>query len=161
MSLWIQSYVVLWLTHPNNTVIDFLIFVTLFPCVVYGVMEMGCTVFNEFGRMLPMGRSDLNESPSRIKCVRGPDNKTECRNYCACGIMSKCTAGSSWREHCECKFSRKSSAGDRCMYYRDTINGHCDCVNAQRETKCTNNRWWGGFLLYRPDALHPVCRCII
>jgi hypothetical protein len=25
------------------------------------------------------------------------------------------------------------------MYYRDTINGHCDCVNAQRELKYTNN----------------------
>jgi hypothetical protein len=22
------------------------------------------------------------------------------------------------------------------MYYRDLINGHCDCVNAQRELKC-------------------------
>jgi hypothetical protein len=112
-----------------------------FSCVVYGVMEMSCTVFNEFGRMLPMVKSDLDKSPSRIKCERGPDKKTECRNYCACGIMSKCTAGPSWREHRECKFSRKSSSGDRCMYYRDTFNGHCDCVNAQRELKITNNRW--------------------
>ncbi len=108
----------------------------LFPIhVIHLVYPLGM-----FSRMLPMEKSDLNESPSRIKCERGPDKKTECRNYCACGIMSKCTAGSSWREHCECKFSRKSSSGDRCMYYRDTINGHCDCVNAQRELKYTNNR---------------------
>lgn len=93
-----------------------------------------------YRRMLPMEKSDLNESPSRIKCERGSDKKTECRNYCACEIMSKCTAGSSWREHRECKFSRKSSSGDHCMYYRDTINGHCDCVDAQRELKCKSNR---------------------
>ena len=84
-----------------------------------------------------MEKSDLNKSSSRITCERGPDKKAECRNYCACGIMSKCTAGASWREHRECKFSTKSSSGDRCMHYRDTINGHCDCVNAQRELKYT------------------------
>ena len=137
---WIQTYVILWLAHQNNTVIDFLNFFTVVSCVFYGFTEMSCTVFNVFGRMLPMEKSDLDESPSRIKCERDPDKKTECRNYCACGMMSKCTAGSSWRAHRECKFSRKSSSGDHCMYYRDTINGHCDCVNAQRELKPTNNR---------------------
>ncbi len=117
---------------------------------------MSCTVFNESGRILPMEKFDSNKAPSRIKCERDPDKKTECRNYCACGMMSKCTAGSSWRAHRECKFSRKSSSGDHCMYYRDTINGHCDCVIAHRELKPTNNRWCGDFLPYKPGASHPA-----
>jgi hypothetical protein len=55
------------------------------------------------------------------------------QNYCKVGVMAKCTAGVSWKEQCLCKFSKKSAIGDRCMHYRENIDGHCDCVSAQRE----------------------------
>jgi hypothetical protein len=58
------------------------------------------------------------------------------QNYCKAGMMAKCTAGNAWKDHRLCKFSRKSSVSDRCMYYRNNMDGHCDCVFAQRETMC-------------------------
>jgi hypothetical protein len=77
-----------------------------------------------------MTNPDQIELVKRIKCESLQEKKSDCRNYCICGIMA-------WREHSDCKFSKKSSVGDRCMYYRESINGHCDCVNAQRELKYT------------------------
>jgi hypothetical protein len=59
--------------------------------------------------------------------------KLQSGNYCECGIMSRCTAGSSWAKQRLCRFATKSSIGERCMYYRSSFGGHCDCVGAQRE----------------------------
>lgn len=59
--------------------------------------------------------------------------KLESSNYCEFGIMSRCAAGDSWAKQRLCRFARKSSIGERCMYYRSNFGGHCDCVGAQRE----------------------------
>ncbi len=54
-------------------------------------------------------------------------------NYCIPGIMSRCSAGLIWQQQKKCKFSRKSTVGDRCMHYIEPIYGHCDSVEAQKE----------------------------
>ena len=56
-------------------------------------------------------------------------------NYCVPGIMSRCSAGLIWHDQKRCKFARKSTAGERCMHYIASINGHCDSVEAQRELR--------------------------
>jgi hypothetical protein len=59
--------------------------------------------------------------------------KLEYNNYCVSGIMSRCSAGTVWEEQKKCKFSKKSSIAERCMHYIIALDGHCDCVDAQRE----------------------------
>lgn len=54
-------------------------------------------------------------------------------NYCVPGIMSRCGAGTLWEDQKKCRFSRKSSVSNRCMHYIVSLDGHCDCVDAQRE----------------------------
>ncbi len=54
-------------------------------------------------------------------------------NYCIPGIMSRCSAGLIWQEQKKCKHAIKSTVSDRCMHYIESIDGHCDCVDAQRE----------------------------
>ena len=55
-------------------------------------------------------------------------------NYCMPGIMSRCSAGIVWENQKKCKFSKKSSVSNRCMHYIASRGGHCDSVDAQRET---------------------------
>lgn len=67
-----------------------------------------------------------------------PNNKQRCAklesiSYCIPGIMSRCSAGSTWLEQKKCKFAKRSTIRHRCMHYIESINGHCDCVEAQRE----------------------------
>ncbi len=54
-------------------------------------------------------------------------------NYCIPGTMSRCSAGLIWQEQKRCKFAKKSTVSDRCMHYIESIDGHCDCVEAQRD----------------------------
>jgi hypothetical protein len=49
--------------------------------------------------------------------------------------MSRCSAGAIWNDQKKCKYARKSSVGDRCMYYVEAIGGHCDCAEAQRDLR--------------------------
>ena len=53
-------------------------------------------------------------------------------NYCIPGILSKCGAGMTWTEHRLCQFAIKSSLANKCMYYNETMEGHCDCLDAQK-----------------------------
>jgi len=53
-------------------------------------------------------------------------------NYCIPGIMSRCSAGSIWRDQKKCKYANKSTVRDRCMHYIEPLAGHCDSVDAQR-----------------------------
>ena len=61
-------------------------------------------------------------------------------NYCIPGIMSRCSAGLIWQDQKKCKFAKKSTVGDRCMHYIESIYGHCDSVEAQRELKYLNQQ---------------------
>jgi len=69
-----------------------------------------------------------------------PNNETRgaklaCLNFCVSGLMSRCSAGTVWEEQKKCKFANKSTVSNRCMYYIEAIDGHCDCVEAQWEMK--------------------------
>ena len=55
-------------------------------------------------------------------------------NNCIPGILSKCSAGTNWTEQTVCRYAIKSDyAKNKCMYYIETIEGHCDCLDAQRD----------------------------
>ena len=54
-------------------------------------------------------------------------------NFCIPGLLSKCSAGVTWKEHRVCRFAIKSRFADRCMYYSESIDGHCGCLAAQKE----------------------------
>ena len=62
-------------------------------------------------------------------------HKLDCLNYCVTGLISRCSAGTVWDEQHKCKYSEKSTVSNRCMYYIEAIDGHCDCVEAQRELR--------------------------
>jgi hypothetical protein len=48
--------------------------------------------------------------------------------------MSRCSAGIVWEKQKKCRFSKKSSVSERCMHYIASRDGHCDSVDAQRES---------------------------
>lgn len=58
-----------------------------------------------------------------------------CANYCVAGLMSRCSAGRVWNEQRRCKYAEKSTVSNRCMHFIEAIDGHCDCVEAQRELR--------------------------
>ena len=68
-------------------------------------------------------RSISGESRQNLKSI----------NYCIPGILSKCSAGISWAEQKVCKFAVKSDYANKCMYFIESIDGHCDCPDAQKE----------------------------
>jgi hypothetical protein len=54
-------------------------------------------------------------------------------NFCIPGMFSKCGAGRTWPEHRHCRFAIKSSIANKCMYYNEFMDGHCDNVDAQKD----------------------------
>jgi hypothetical protein len=54
-------------------------------------------------------------------------------NYCKTGLLSKCGAGSKWEDQRVCRFAIKSSFSPKCMYYNESMDGHCDCLDAQKD----------------------------
>ena len=102
------------------------------------------------GNRSESGNNSKTDSSSTIrmkkmaKCI--PDTKNDCRlqksnqdvrldcvNYCVTGLMSRCSAGTVWNDQKRCKFAEKSTVSNRCMHFIEAIDGHCDCVEAQRE----------------------------
>lgn len=68
-------------------------------------------------------RSISGESRQNLKSI----------NYCIPGILSKCSGGISWAEQKVCKFAIKSDYANKCMHFIESIDGHCDCPDAQKE----------------------------
>jgi hypothetical protein len=60
-------------------------------------------------------------------------DRKETINCCIPGFMSRCGAGTDAESQRACRFFRKASQGERCMHYCAALEGHCDCVEAQRE----------------------------
>lgn len=60
-----------------------------------------------------------------------------CTNFCVAGLMSRCSAGTVWNTQKRCKYAEKSTVSNRCMHFIEAIDGHCDCVEAQRELRNT------------------------
>ena len=87
-----------------------------------------------------MTKCKPNEKKSCLLLEDKPDLKLVRANYCVPGVMSRCSAGAIWNDQRRCKYAHKSTVGDRCMYYIEAIDGHCDCVEAQRELRKTVNR---------------------
>lgn len=80
-----------------------------------------------------MGISDSNKAVRSYIYQSQQCSKLANVNYCIPGTMSRCSAGIVWESQKKCKFSIKSSVGDRCMHYIPSLDGHCDSVDAQRE----------------------------
>jgi hypothetical protein len=78
-----------------------------------------------------MCRSD--DKLTRVEISTSGNQNVQKINYCITGILSKCSAGASWSEQRFCKFSIKSDYASKCMYYIESIDGHCDCLEAQKE----------------------------
>ena len=64
-----------------------------------------------------------------------PMNDLKYANLCAPGMMSLCTGGSHWKDQQMCKFYTKASVSNRCMYFRESLGSHCDCMAAQIEIR--------------------------
>jgi len=54
-------------------------------------------------------------------------------NSCISGLLSKCGAGTTWAEHKVCRFAVVSNFCNKCMYYIGSMDGHCDCLDAQKD----------------------------
>ena len=54
--------------------------------------------------------------------------------FCKKDRMSICTAGPTWKEQAPCRFSNLSEQTGRCINYRIDLNGHCDNVQAQKNS---------------------------
>ncbi len=61
--------------------------------------------------------------------------KFEKANYCIPGILSKCSAGELWDDQMLCKYASKSDFAHKCMYFIESLDGHCDCYDAQKDAK--------------------------
>ena len=79
-----------------------------------------------------MAASDNNENFNHLYRRQRRCAELVSVNYCIPGTMSRCSAGLIWHEQKKCKYAIKSSVGDRCMHYIESIYGHCDSVDAQR-----------------------------
>jgi hypothetical protein len=53
-------------------------------------------------------------------------------SFCKKGLMSVCTAGSEDRQK-KCRFYKKSSSSDKCMYF--IFDKYCDCLEAQMDAE--------------------------
>jgi hypothetical protein len=60
-------------------------------------------------------------------------------NYCIPGILSKCSAGTSWADQMLCKFSIKSDYANKCMYFIESMDGHCDGLDAQKDAMISDH----------------------
>ena len=54
-------------------------------------------------------------------------------NYCVPGVLSKCTAGTTWADQLHCRFAVKAKFSNKCMHHIEAIDGHCDCMDAQKD----------------------------
>ena len=52
-------------------------------------------------------------------------------------------AGTTWLRQKRCKVAIKSKISNRCMYYIESIYGHCDCLQAQLESRERKNQTEG------------------
>ena len=82
-----------------------------------------------------MAKRNNNHNVNLLNEVKVRNTKPGLVNYCIPDVLSHCGAGTNWEAQKKCKFAEKSLISNRCMYYIETIDGHCDCVEAQSEQK--------------------------
>jgi hypothetical protein len=86
-----------------------------------------------------MVNSSVKEKSNKPQAANFCPEKLDCLNYCVAGMLSRCGAGPTWQKQKKCKYYKKSTIRDRCMHYIEALNGHCDCVDAQREVRRHQN----------------------
>ena len=79
-----------------------------------------------------MHEAILNRRMIQMASVR-PKINLKSINCCIPGLFSKCGAGATWAEHRACRFAIKSNFANKSMYYNHWMDGHCDCLEAQRD----------------------------
>ena len=82
-----------------------------------------------------MANSSAKEKPDKQHPDYGCTEKLDWVNYCVPGMLSRCGAGPNLHEQKKCRYYKKATIRDRCMHYIVALNGHCDCVDAQREVR--------------------------
>ena len=86
-----------------------------------------------------MANSSAKEESNKRQQANCCREKPDCQNYCVSGMLSRCGAGPEWQKQKKCKYYKRSTIRDRCMHYIETLDGHCDCVDAQREVRRQQN----------------------
>ena len=81
-----------------------------------------------------MVSSEPNNRASKLDKGQWEQVREACPNYCRSGIMSRCGAGPDWHHQKKCRFYQKSTISNRCMHYIEALDGHCDSVQAQRDS---------------------------
>jgi hypothetical protein len=82
-------------------------------------------------REASMNSSD--DKTDKMQPSAGNQQNLTTLNYCRTGIFSTCGTGTAWSEHSLCKFAVKSEYANKCMHYIEARDGHCDCLDAQKE----------------------------
>jgi hypothetical protein len=54
-------------------------------------------------------------------------------NFCITGLPSTCGAGGTWHDQRACRFFLRSSHQEECLYYNKVTDGHCGCLDAQKD----------------------------
>ena len=87
--------------------------------------------------MMDMAKTKFDNKIDQMQSNRHPYVNSGLVNYCVSGLMARCSAGRVWQEQKRCKYAEKSTVSNRCMHYIAAINGHCDCLEAQKEMEKT------------------------
>ena len=77
----------------------------------------------------------MKENSQKPQSDKRCPEKLNCLNYCVTGLLSQCSAGPYLKKKKKCKYYKKATIRDQCMHYIEPFNGHCDCVDAQREVR--------------------------
>jgi len=89
--------------------------------------------------VFPEGRQamDRSKKETKINTLQSAHraHRPDCVNYCVSGLMSRCSAAAVLEDQKRRRFYEKSTISNRCMYYIEAIDGHCDCVDAQKEIR--------------------------
>jgi hypothetical protein len=80
-----------------------------------------------------------DSGPKKMSVMQPQDGcwseKSDLLNYCVPGLMSRCGAGPNVEKQKNCRYYKKSTIREQCMHYIVVLNGHCDCVDAQRDVR--------------------------
>jgi len=87
-----------------------------------------------------MAKFETEKKPDKPQHENRCSLPQDCANLCVGGVMSQCSVGNDWQMQKKCKYYRKSTAKNRCMHYIEALNGHCDCVDAQRKIRREHGR---------------------
>ena len=79
-----------------------------------------------------LSAKEIPDMPPRNSCST---ENLDLLNYCIPGMLSRCGAGPRVEKQKKCRYYKKSTIREQCMHYIVVLNGHCDCVDAQRDVR--------------------------